>query len=266
MIHLCITPERDEKTGMLMRGLAVGFERLGKPYQLVVGPPSDDGEPFVVWGQEWLAERILPAAIRSGRPFWHIDNGFWEPGRGRTDRSGYYRLTYRGMTPILLPQTLPLREANIALQPWRMQGDHVLLAMPGIHFGRAIGIDVERWCADIQPRLRAWTGRRIIVRPRDSNRDLAEDLAGAWALVTHSSNVAVDAVIAGIPVFVEPTSPARPVGRLDLHIEYALTPDRDHWLRSLASQQFTLAEMQDGTAGQWMERIAKIVDEEAVAA
>jgi hypothetical protein len=157
-----------------------------------------------------------------------------------------------------------LREASVALQPWRRQGNHVLLAMPGVHFGRAIGINVGRWCADIQIRLRGWTARRIVIRPRDSSRELAEDLADAWALVTHSSNVAVDAAIAGIPVFVEPMSAARPVGRLDLHIAYALTPDRDHWLRSLASQHFTLAEMQDGTAGQWMERIARIVDQEAV--
>jgi hypothetical protein len=127
-------------------------------------------------------------------------------------------------------------------------------------FGRAIGLDVPGWIATIEARLRAATDRPILIRPKYSATPLAGDLRDAWALVTHSSNVAVDAVLAGIPVFVAPTSPAASVGRSDLDIEHPRIGDRDAWWTSLMCQQFTLSEMADGTAWRLMRQIAAQVD------
>lgn len=262
MIYLCITPERAPKTSMIMSALMAGSAGEGR---LVDGEPPDDGNPFVVWGQEWLALRIIPRAVASGRPFWHIDNGFWQPGRGKP--TGYYRFCYRGMTPAFLPKNDSLRpSAGAVMRPWRERGDHVVLAMPGVHYGLALGYDVQGWCDRIVYDLPRLTDRRILVRPRDARRPLQDDLKDAWALVTHSSNVGVDAVLAGIPVFVAPTSPAAPVGRTDLEIEAAISPGRARWARSLASQHFTPAEMRAGIAWHWMQRIAQHVDEARAAA
>jgi hypothetical protein len=211
---------------MMMRALAQGCP---EPHRTIDGPPPEDAHPFIVWGQEWLTLRIVPKAVAAGRPFWTMDNGYWNPARGGME--GYYRLCYRGMSPVLLPDH-DLRPARIEPLPWRQSGREVVLAMPGHHFGVALGIDVAGWCRTANSRLRQHTQRVIRVRPRDSRVPLRHDLADAWALVTHSSNVAVDAAIAGIPVFVAPTSAAAPIGRLDLDIEAAVTPDRDHWLRS----------------------------------
>lgn len=257
MIYLCVTPERAGKTMMMMRALSRGLG--GEPYRITTGAPPEDDYPFVVWGQEWLTLRLVPRAVARRRPFWTIDNGYWNPGRGGPD--GYYRFCYRGMSPVLLRGD-DLRQADGVPQPqpWRAEGGHVVLAMPGIHFGMALRLNVAGWCNTIAAELRRHTRRQILVRSRDSRVKLHHDLGGAWALVTHSSNVAVDAAIAGIPVFVAPTSPAAPIGRLDLDIEGALTPDRGHWLQSLASQHFNLAEMADGTAWHWMRRIAQQVD------
>lgn len=256
MIYLCVTPERAGKTSMMMRALSRGL--AGEPYRIITGAPPDDQHPFVVWGQEWLTLRIVPRAVARGRPFWTIDNGYWQPARGGIE--GYYRLCYRGMSPVLLRGPELREAAGVELQPWRRDGVHVVLAMPGIHFGMALGLKVQAWCRTIGAELRRHTDRPICVRPRDSRVRLQHDLAGAWALVTHSSNVAVDAAIAGIPVFVAPTSAAAPVGRLDLAIETVMTPDRGQWLRSLASQHFTLAEMSEGIAWHWMQRIARQSD------
>lgn len=265
MIHLLITPEREQKTEMMMRALSRGLGR--QPHRVIVGEPPDDEHPFVVWGQEWLTMRIVPEAVRRHRPFWIIDNGYWQPARG-TSR-GYYRLTYRSMSPVLLEGD-DLRLAAVPLKPWRRDGGHVLLAMPGVHFGMALGIDVKGWCATIVGEVYARTqklGRELRVRMRDEQRrPLAQDLAGAWCCVTHSSNVAVDAAIAGIPVFVQPTCPAAPVGRTDLELGEPVMPGRERWLRSLASQQFTLAEMASGEAWRWMARVAEQVDGECARA
>jgi hypothetical protein len=251
-IWLCVTPERNQKTRRLMRALAQGIPRS----RMVYGDPQDGTAPFCVWGQEWLTLRIVPHAVLKRRPFWHIDNGFVEPARGTAH--GYYRLTYRSMSPVLLADPEPRPAFNVAMRPWRRGGRHVVLALPGVTFGRALGIDVPLWLALIQRRLHAATDRPIHVRPKTTTEPL--DLTDAWALVTHSSNVAVDAVIAGIPVFVAPTSPAAPVGRTDLDIENPVMPDRTAWLASLMCQQFTLPEMANGTAWRLMRKISSQVD------
>lgn len=237
----------------------------GLPHKTRVceGEPPEPYEPFVVWGQEWLTLSLLPRALKTCTPFFHVDNGYIAPAGGRT--RGYYRITYKSLSPVLLKNPLVGRGPNVGLQRWRERGDHVLIALPGHSFGRSVGLDVEGWCRTIQATVRARTDRRIVVRPKPSDptlrTSLYKDLADCWAVVTHSSNVAVDAVVAGVPVFVAPTSPAAPVGNLDLNnIEAPAMPDRELWLHSLRSQQFTLDEMASGLAWDMMRRVVAQVD------
>lgn len=254
-MYLCVTPEREIKTRRIMEALRAG---CGIDAQIVLGPPPNDGEPFVVWGQRWLAQIIIPSAVRRGRPFWHVDNGFWNSARGTA--VGTYRITYRGLAPVLL-KTPDSARANVDLAPWRTDGEHVLIAMPSVYYGRCIGLDMASWCARIVQRVRKVTGRPMVVRQRASKRPLARDLDGAWCLVTHSSNAAVDAVLAGVPVFVAETSAAAPVGNLDLaQIERPLRPAREQWLASLGCQQFTLEEMAPGVARRWMDTVRSQID------
>jgi hypothetical protein len=75
-------------------------------------------------------------------------------------------------------------------------------------------------------------------------------------VVTHSSKVAVDAVIAGVPAIVEPSNPAAPVCSTRLEdIETPLMPSRAKWWASLMAQQFTLDEMRRGFAAEAMQAI-----------
>ena len=82
---------------------------------------------------------------------------------------------------------------------------------------------------------------------------LAEALSTAHALVTHSSNVAIEAVCLGTPVFVSPASAAAPVGLTDLEcVESPVYPDRDPWLAHLAYNQFSFGEIGNGQAWQML--------------
>jgi hypothetical protein len=250
MIWCCIEPERQEKTTWLMEAIARGFG--GK---VCLGDPPDDGEPFVVWGQMWTALREIPKALRSGRPFLQVDNGYYEAGRGFP--VGYYRLCCNGMSARFIQDAPPSR-LRVKMRPWRTEGRHVILAIPGLGFGRAVGLNMHEWLMTCQLDLRKATDRTIIVRPKRSGRTLAQDFENCWALRTHSSNVAVDAVLYGIPVFVEPTSPAAPVGCLDLSkIEEPFMPDREAWVNSLMAQQFTVDELADGTARDFVRLVSK---------
>ena len=110
-------------------------------------------------------------------------------------------------------------------------------------------------------RLKRATTRPILVRPKGCVRALATDLSGAWALVTHSSNVAVDAVLSGVPVFVAETSPAAPVGRIGFdEIENPVRPGRRAWIASLACQQFTIGEMRNGTAYRCLAAVRELAE------
>lgn len=212
-----------------------------------LGAPPDDGEIAVFWGQLWTALAEIPKALAQGRPFLHIDNGYVDPARGGP--TGYYRLTYCSPSPIFWPDA-PRSRIRRTMQPWRQNGRKILVGVPSEHFGRAWGLDMRDWIGTCIRNLRQHTARPAEVRHKKQTVPaLAQHLTGAWALYTHSSNVGVDAVLAGIPVFCAPTCPAAPVGNLDLAaIERPAMPDREPWFNSLMAQQYTVDEMRSGLA------------------
>jgi hypothetical protein len=243
---------------MIMSALAQGWPDA----KVIYGAPPDDDNAIVCYGQVWGTEVLLQKATARGRPFWHIDNGFWRPGRGQLD--GYYRFCFRGMTARFLPLASPMRARaqGVKLKPWRRGGRHVLLGLPGEEFGCGIGLDMPEWIASIMRELPRRTHRPIVVRERRSMVPLTDHLRDCWAVVTHSSNIAVDAAVAGIPVFVAETSSAAPVGNLDLaDLENPRMPDREQWFSSLACQQFTPAEMASGVA---YETLRMVTDDPAL--
>jgi hypothetical protein len=252
----CVTPERATKTDMMMRALSAGWPDA----RMIHGAPPDSWEPFAVWGQEWLTLRVVPRAHQMRRPYYHLDNGYYAPARGTA--YGYYRICYRGLSPILMREPDSSRERiGQPMRPWRQSGRHVLLAIPGRHFGLALNYDIDRWIAGAEAAVRAHTDRPIMVRSRDSKVAVGNDLHDCWAMVTHSSNVATEAVCHGVPVFVAKTCPAAPVGNLDLKdLECPRMPDRAQWWASLMSQQFTLEEMRNGTAFSLLGRVREQVD------
>lgn len=253
-VWMCISPNRTEKSGRVMKALAKGWPGA----RVITGAPPDDGNLFICFGQIWLAEELIKRAIPLGRKFFQVDNGFWRPSRGQPH--GYYRLMYSRPDPILVTDLDLLKQRmrdggpdlQAQFKPLRARGDHVLIAMPGEEFGRAHGLAMRPWMDTIVDKVRAVTKRPIRVRDRMAINSIRDDLRHCWAMVTHSSNAAVDAILAGVPVFVEPTSMAAPVGNLKLdRMEDPFFPGSDlldTWWASLMCQQFTHKEMERGVA------------------
>jgi hypothetical protein len=258
MLWCPIFEERRAKYELIMHNLSLGWRDGAR---CITGQPPDDGNPVAAYGQIWGSEKVLKQACRSGRPYYHIDNGYWHPGRGSAH--GYYRICYMGMTPVFLLDMPDTRAhaLGVQLKPWRMNGRHILLGLPGLEYGAGIGLDMMSWVQRTRAQLPGWTDRPIIVRDRKSAVPLEQHLHNCWAVVTHSSNIAVDAVCAGIPAFVMPTSMAVPVGNLELSkLETPEMPDRMAWMNSLACQQFMPREMADGTAYDFMMMVKKVWD------
>jgi hypothetical protein len=148
---------------------------------------------------------------------------------------------------------------NIKPNPRQKTGKKILIAAPDVKPCQVYGIELEQWLTDTISAIKTHTDRPIEVRQRDPNRqkrlvnDFSAALLDVHAVVTYNSNAAVEAVLAGVPVFVRaPVSAALPVSNKDFtNIDNPWFPDEDlvqQWCRHLAYGQFHNNELGNGTA------------------
>jgi len=123
------------------------------------------------------------------------------------------------------------------------------------------------WEAKTIARLKRLTDRPIVFRPKPNCRaarpiagstfaptqPLDDALRDCHAVVTHHSNVAVDALLAGVPVFCE-SGVASVLGCADINaIEQPIMPaGRAQWAADLAWCQWNVQEMRDGLAYKYL--------------
>jgi len=115
------------------------------------------------------------------------------------------------------------------------------------------------WTNETIEQIKRYTDRPIRLRhkprgrgtsgPSEAKIPLSEDLKEAWCVVTSCSIAAVEAMCEGIPVFCDNKSFAVDVGNVELaDIENPYYGGPEPWLYSLAYQQFTPEELENGTA------------------
>jgi hypothetical protein len=206
---------------------------------------------------------LLLQARDDGRTWYYGDHAYF--GRGQ-----FYRVTRNALQagPELAPPAdqqararaeAVLRHQGVQVRPWRRGGGPVLVCPPGPVYAslmRRAGYPIgtpEDWLRQVGAELAQWTDRAMRVRSKADfrgGRPLAADLADAWAVVTFTSNVAVEAALEGVPVFVLGPAAGRAFGRGRLdHIEDPFYPENRHELAlSLAAQQWTLGEIAAGCA------------------
>ena len=162
-----------------------------------------------------------------------------------------------------IQQTLGLQ-----LEPWRQQGDHVLVCLQRDGGWSMKGTDMTAWTVNTVRRLRELTSRPIVIRAHPKHRidlsvlsdltgvrqslhgtALVQDLKNAWAAVFYNSSASVAAVLAGIPVFAtDDDCVAWRMANPDLaQIENPCMPAREQWLYDLSAAHWTDAESRGGT-------------------
>jgi hypothetical protein len=209
-----------------------------------------DGDA-IVWGILRGTPEIMREARSRGRHFHHMDHPYLARG-GEVVR---YRISRDELQNTAPPAERPANRwerLGLSLADWSVGGRTVLISPPGPAVRNFYGDEAERWLSDTLATLARHTDRPLVVREKPPGfvaTDLGQAFQDVHAVVTYVSNMAVDAVLAGIPVFVDPKSSARWVGHTDLSaIETPRYPDRLPWLRHLASCQFTVEEMANGFA------------------
>lgn len=160
------------------------------------------------------------------------------------------------------------------LRPWNPTGD--LIVICGQHDASEQWKGLPRmsiWIEQQIKEIRRYTSRPILVRPHPRNHigfdenkfknvkvrlpkrdyrtyddtDFKATLERTWAVVNHSSNPAMEAVIKGIPVFVSESSLCHDVGNISLaDINTPAMPNRHSWADKLAYTEWFEDEIEQG--------------------
>lgn len=202
----------------------------------------------LVWGVLRGSDKVISFAELEGRFWFYVDHAYFGRGHQRN-----YRVSRNAYEAGAVKECPPDRSTALDIQtkPWNRDGSIVLVCPPTEFFMAAHRC--ESWKEDTLAHLARVTDREIVVREKPLPGETAEPLESVLrrthALVTHSSNVAVEAALLGTPVFVSPMSAAAPIGSTSLDdIETPVYPDREAWISHLAYSQFSFEEIRDGTA------------------
>jgi len=223
----------------------------GGNFPLLTGARTLLPGPMFTYGNLRGLKPLLDQAQREGRDWYYGDNGYFRPGH----YDGYYRVTRNAEQHDGTGGASPARWERLGktLLPWKRGGRSIMLCPPGEKYAELHGFTRAQWLADVTATLAASTDRQIIERSKpgdpDARKSLWSALRDCHALVTHSSNSAVEALLFGIPVFCTGACASSRMGLANVAaIETPAYPDdRDQWCFNLAANQWTLAEMRDGT-------------------
>ena len=160
------------------------------------------------------------------------------------------------------------------LRPWNPTGDLIVICGQHDASEQWKGLPkMSTWIEQQITEIRKYTTRPILVRPHprntitfDENKfknvkvrlpkrdymtyddtDFKATLERTWAVVNHSSNPAMEAVIKGIPVFVSESSLCHDVGNIKLaDINTPAMPNRLTWANKLAYTEWFADEIEQG--------------------
>ena len=215
----------------------------------------DNGTPalHIVGGLQFGALYRMREIRAAGMPYIFYDRAYFGGGphsdRLRITRGAYQKHAIeRGRWD----NRLSSRAAalGVELDPWRASGSHILLVPPGEAIRALFGLG--DWEAETLARLKACTDRPVRVSRKPDPVPLSIRLRDCHCVVTWTSNVAVEAICAGVPAVCAFWSAAGPVAgnldELEAYIERPLKPEREAWAESLAWGQFNLDEIRSGFA------------------
>jgi len=255
-------------SGPVFAAFRQGLDQLGFPHV------SHDlsADVAVIWSVVWAGRMRENHTIwqhfrAQGRPVIVLEVGMLE--RGQTWKlavNGTGSYAYHG-------QGLDLdrpRKLGIRCQPWQDTGDHIIVCAQRTDSLQWQGQpDIAAWLISMRDRLRLYTQRPLRLRSHPRQRvptvpgfdldppqpvpgtydsfDLNHGLQRAWAVVNHNSGPGIQAVLQGVPAFVDASSLAAPVANLDVaNIESPARPDRGTWLIHLCHTEWRPEEIATG--------------------
>ena len=163
---------------------------------------------------------------------------------------------------------------KLELKPWQQTGNVIVICGQHHNSEQWKGLPkLNSWVEQQIKIIRKYCDKPIVVRPHPRNpfnfdekkyphvrvnlpkrdhstyddTDFKKILRSTWAVVNHSSNPAIEAVINGIPVFVSESSLCHDVGNTNVaDILHPALPARQNWANRMAYGEWTAEEIGQG--------------------
>ena len=262
---LCASPNR--RARHVGEAMAAGLRRHGsRPGLTRRWSGAVTGDLLIAYG--WSNQPAFEAYRRAGGNFVCIDLGFWHRKPAGRQLEGHHKVSVNGRHPVdMIGRGFPssrFEALRIAVAPWTCEGEHILVARTSARAAIELGLDPQAWEREVIERLRPYTDRPIIYRPKPTptwrdpppiegagfsapDEKLGVVLKRSWAVVTRHSNVAIDGLVMGVPCYAE-AGVAREVSmKSPMDIERPRRDvDRNAFFADLAWCQWTPAEMRSG--------------------
>lgn len=207
--------------------------------------------------------KVISEQIRLRLKVIILETGYINRGDGE---SNHYAIGLGGMNgrADFRNQNSPADRWNklgIEMRPWRgFHGDKYILLCGQVPWDASVEhVHMDEWIVESYRKISARTDRKVYFRPhpralgRFRINGMEEhtgeiDWDEVHAVVTFNSNIAVEAVINGVPAFVDDNgSMALPVANRSItEIERPWYPAREKWAQDLAYSQWNPQEMREG--------------------
>ncbi len=227
--------------------MSQGIKRCGDEAMICPAAASPCADAAVIYG--WKFNQYLKRYPR----FVYADLGFWK-------REEYYRITVGAWgSESYVSAGLSserLESFGVEVKPWNETGNEILIVGSSRKSAQQHGFEYMQWERQAAEAVKGF-GKPIVYRAKPSDgerrpidgigydeRPLEESLASAYAVVTHHSNVAVQALAAGVPVHCVTGAAAAfsvPMASLGERRE-----GREQFLSDVAWLQWSIAEMKSG--------------------
>lgn len=218
----------------------------------------------------WPRGKVIAQQRKAGLPVIILETGYINRGDGENH---HYAAGWNGLNGRADFRNHGSRRdrwdfLGVDLAAWRDGGERVVVCGQVPWDASVQHHDHIGWCQSICAKL-SRAGHEVAFRPHPfgarvdygtrvqlSMRPLCDDFEDARCVVTFNSNAAVEAAIAGVPVFAfDEGSMAWPIANKTLDaIDNPARPDRAQWAYDLAYTQWTPAEMARGEAWRHLTR------------
>lgn len=224
------------------------------------------------WGLAGTNILQIKSCIEKNEEWWYVDNGYLTQQITRypapiihdIDKT-YFRIVKGGLHvkkgksgSVDRLSKLEQQGIDVKFKGWS-EGEHILLCPSSQTVTQYVnGISQDEWVEQVKSELRQHTDRPIKFRnkPRPGNewwqKDIKDDLKNCHCLITNMSLASVDAILNQVPVLTHADNVAFDMSINNLpNINTPHKPGRkevEPWLNMLSQNQFTIPEIEDGTA------------------
>jgi hypothetical protein len=252
----------------IFAAIRAGLDRIGIEHTSM----DSSADVAVIWSLLWAGrmkpnQQIWELYQSSGRPVIVAEVGMLR--RGLTWKLG---INGTGLTADYGQESIPNRASVLGLstKPWTNSGYNIVIACQRSDSEQWAGQPpTVAWLTETARKIRQYSDKPMVIRPHPRQRianipgcviespqpvpgtydsfNYDQCLKTTWAVINHNSGPGTQAILNGVPAFVDSTSLAAPVANLGLaQIENPLRPDRTQWIEQLAHTEWTIPEIESG--------------------